>query len=65
VIHGTADPVYPFEHGVALSRAVEGAKLVRLDGGGHELHPADWDTIVEAIVAHTTARDSTTSSQAF
>jgi pimeloyl-ACP methyl ester carboxylesterase len=53
VIHGTADPVYPFEHGVALSQAVAGAKLVRLHGGGHELHPADWDTIVEAIITHT------------
>jgi len=55
VIHGTADPVYPIEHGVALSQAVKGAKLVRLDGGGHELHPDDWDTIVEAIVTHTNA----------
>jgi pimeloyl-ACP methyl ester carboxylesterase len=55
VIHGTADPVYPFEHGVALSQAVEGAKLVSLDGGGHELHPADWDAIIEAIIAHTNA----------
>src|SRR5688572_1575785 len=55
VIHGTADPVYPFEHGVALSQAVEGAKLVGLHGGGHELHPADWDTIVEAIITHTDA----------
>jgi pimeloyl-ACP methyl ester carboxylesterase len=55
VIHGTADPVYPFEHGVALSQAVEGAKLVGLHEGGHELHPADWDTIVEAIITHTNA----------
>jgi pimeloyl-ACP methyl ester carboxylesterase len=53
VIHGTADPVYPVEHGVALSETVPGAKLVRLEGGGHELHPADWDTIIGAIVAHT------------
>ena len=30
-----------------------GAKLVRLDGGGHELHRADWDTIIGAIVEHT------------
>jgi pimeloyl-ACP methyl ester carboxylesterase len=53
VIHGTADPVYPIEHGVALAEAVAGAKLVRLEGGGHELHPADWDTIIGAIVTHT------------
>jgi pimeloyl-ACP methyl ester carboxylesterase len=55
VIHGTADPVYPIEHGVALSEAVAGAKLVRLEGGGHELHPADWDTIIGAIAQHTKA----------
>lgn len=54
VIHGTADPVYPIEHGIALAKEVPGATLVRLDGGGHELHPADWDPIIDAIVAHTT-----------
>ncbi len=53
VIHGTADPVFPFEHGIALSTAVPGAKVVRIDGGGHELHRADWDTIIGAVVAHT------------
>jgi pimeloyl-ACP methyl ester carboxylesterase len=54
VIHGTEDPVYPIEHGIALAQAVDGAKLVRVEGGGHELHRADWDTIISAIVEHTT-----------
>lgn len=53
VIHGTADPVYPIEHGEALAAIVAGASLVRLEGGGHELHPAHWDTIVAAIARHT------------
>lgn len=53
VIHGTADPVYPFEHGVALSRAVKGAKILAVEGGGHELHPSDWAAIIDAIVKHT------------
>jgi pimeloyl-ACP methyl ester carboxylesterase len=53
VIHGTADPVYPIDHGVALSQAVGGAKLVRIEGGGHELHKVDWDTMIAAIVSHT------------
>jgi pimeloyl-ACP methyl ester carboxylesterase len=53
VIHGTADPVYPVEHGIALSEAVGGEKLVRIEGGGHELHRADWDRIIGAIVMHT------------
>src|SRR5215207_729549 len=57
VIHGTADPVYPIEHGVALADAVAGAKLVRLDGDGHELHRDAWNSIIDAIVAHTAIED--------
>jgi pimeloyl-ACP methyl ester carboxylesterase len=53
VIHGTTDPVFPIEHGIALAKAVPGSKVTRIEGGGHELHPADWDTIIGAIVAHT------------
>jgi pimeloyl-ACP methyl ester carboxylesterase len=53
VIHGTADPLIPHPHGVALAEAVPGAKLVTIDGGGHELHENDWDQILDAIVAHT------------
>jgi pimeloyl-ACP methyl ester carboxylesterase len=52
-IHGTADPVYPIEHGEALVAAVPGASLVTLDGGGHELHKAHWETIIAAIIRHT------------
>lgn len=52
VIHGTTDPVYPLEHGIALARSVPGTKVVRIEGGGHELHPDDWDTIISAVVAH-------------
>jgi pimeloyl-ACP methyl ester carboxylesterase len=56
VIHGTADPVYAVDHGAALSEAVRGAKLVRIEGGGHELHRADWDTIINAVVMHTSTK---------
>jgi pimeloyl-ACP methyl ester carboxylesterase len=52
VIHGTEDPIFPVEHGAALAEAVAGARLVRIEGGGHELHPDDWVTIVHAIVGH-------------
>jgi pimeloyl-ACP methyl ester carboxylesterase len=59
VVHGTTDPVFPLEYGAALAAKVAGAKLVRIEGGGHELHRADWDTIIGAIVEHTgvTSRD--------
>jgi pimeloyl-ACP methyl ester carboxylesterase len=53
VIHGTEDPLIPYQHGVALAEAVPGARLVTLEGGGHELNEGDWEQIVEAIVAHT------------
>ncbi|MER9582176.1 alpha/beta hydrolase [Mesorhizobium sp. M0276] len=52
VIHGTADPIFPIEHGEALAKAVPGAKIIRIEGGGHELHPDDWTEISAAIVAH-------------
>ncbi|RWX19377.1 alpha/beta hydrolase [Rhizobium hidalgonense] len=52
VIHGTADPIYPVEHGELLARTVKGAKLVRLEGGGHEIHPNDWEEIISAVAAH-------------
>ncbi|TPJ56642.1 alpha/beta hydrolase [Mesorhizobium sp. B2-7-1] len=52
VIHGTADPLFPIEHGQALAKAVRGASLVKVEGGGHEQHRNDWPQIVDAIVAH-------------
>ncbi|MCP9229525.1 alpha/beta fold hydrolase [Mesorhizobium sp. LMG 17147] len=56
VIHGTDDPIFPVEHGAALADAVAGARLLRIEGGGHELHPDDWAAIIDAIVAHSQAR---------
>jgi len=53
VIHGSDDPVLPVGHGVALAREIPGASLLTLEGMGHELHPADWDTILRAIMRHT------------
>jgi pimeloyl-ACP methyl ester carboxylesterase len=55
VIHGTADPLIRYLHGVALAEAVPGAKLVTIEGGGHELHERDWDQMLDAIARHTEA----------
>ncbi|TIW00527.1 MAG: alpha/beta fold hydrolase, partial [Mesorhizobium sp.] len=49
VIHGTADPLFPIEHGEALAKVVPGARLVKIEGGGHELHRNDWRQIIDAI----------------
>ena len=56
VIHGGADPLFPFEHGVALAAAVPGAELVKIECGGHELHEDDRDQILDAILTHTARR---------
>jgi pimeloyl-ACP methyl ester carboxylesterase len=54
VLHGTDDPFLPFGHGVALAAEIPGARLVAVDGAGHEPPPrVRWDVIVPAVVAHT------------
>ncbi|WP_330657274.1 alpha/beta hydrolase [Anaerocolumna aminovalerica] len=52
IIHGTEDPIIPYEHGVHLSKIIPNAILVTLDGTGHELHYNDWDEIINAISKH-------------
>jgi pimeloyl-ACP methyl ester carboxylesterase len=53
VIHGTVDPLFALEHGVALAEEIPGARLLTLPGAGHGLYRADWDTVAPAIVEHT------------
>jgi len=53
VIHGTADPMFPLEHGEALAREIPGARLLTLEETGHGVERADWETIARAILAHT------------
>ena len=52
-IHGTADPMFPIEHGEALAREIPGARLLPLEGAGHGVERADWEIIVAAILNHT------------
>ena len=53
VIHGTADPMFPIEHGEALAEEIPDARLLRLVGAGHGVYRADWEAIVAAILEHT------------
>lgn len=57
VIHGSADPMFPLEHGRALAEEIPAARLLTLQGAGHGVERADWPTIVAAMAEHTTARD--------
>ena len=58
VIHGTADPMFPVEHGQALAGEITGAGLLTLQGAGHGVDPADFETVAAAIVEHTGRRTS-------
>jgi pimeloyl-ACP methyl ester carboxylesterase len=53
VIHGTADPMFPLQHGAALAEEIPGARLVALEGAGHGVDRADWDALARAILEHT------------
>ena len=55
VIHGTADPMFPMEHGKALAEAIPGASLLLLEDAGHGVYRADWERIAGAILEHTAA----------
>jgi pimeloyl-ACP methyl ester carboxylesterase len=58
VIHGTADPMFPLEHGEAVAAEIPGASLLTLEGAGHGVDRADWTIIVPAIAAQTAAIDA-------
>lgn len=53
VIHGTEDPLFPLEHGLALAKEIPGARLLELEQTGHELPRRVWDVVVPAILEHT------------
>jgi pimeloyl-ACP methyl ester carboxylesterase len=56
VIHGRADPLVPFRGGRATARAIPGARLIPVDGMGHDLPREVWPTIVQAVAETTSAR---------
>jgi pimeloyl-ACP methyl ester carboxylesterase len=54
VIHGIQDPLVSVEGGKDTAKAIPGAKLMLIEGMGHDLpHSGAWPRIVEAIAAHT------------
>ncbi len=55
VIHGDEDPLMPPRGGRATAWAVPGARLVRIQGMGHDLPRPLWPQIVGAIADHARA----------
>ena len=57
VVHGTEDPLFPYEHAVALAREIPAAELLALERTGHEYFPREtWDLVVPAVLRHTAGR---------
>jgi len=52
VLHGDADTLVPVEHGIATAETIPGAKLHIVKGMGHDVPPAAWPELVEAIARH-------------
>jgi pimeloyl-ACP methyl ester carboxylesterase len=51
VVHGTADPLFPFGHGEALANGLPHAELLPLEGVGHQAPPrAWWTTVIAAML---------------
>jgi pimeloyl-ACP methyl ester carboxylesterase len=57
VIHGSRDRMVARSGGVATARAIPGARLMVVDGMGHDLPEAAWAPLVEAIAGHAHAAD--------
>jgi pimeloyl-ACP methyl ester carboxylesterase len=52
VIHGTEDPLFPFDHAEALAEAIPGADLVPWISVGHELPPQLVPRLTRLIIEH-------------
>jgi pimeloyl-ACP methyl ester carboxylesterase len=59
VIHGTADRLVGFSGGRATARAIRGARLMPVEGMGHDLPRVLWPQLIDAIATHAhTAQDT-------
>ncbi len=52
VIHGAIDPLIGVSGGKATAAAIPDSELVVIEGMGHDLPPAAWPRIVDALVAN-------------
>jgi pimeloyl-ACP methyl ester carboxylesterase len=54
VVHGSHDPLFPLPHGRALAGRIPGARLLVVQGMGHQVPPRrTWPTVVPAVLALT------------
>jgi pimeloyl-ACP methyl ester carboxylesterase len=49
VVHGTIDPLTRLPGGRRTARAIPAARMLEIEGMGHDLPPAVWSSIIDAI----------------
>ncbi|MBT9506211.1 alpha/beta fold hydrolase [Rhodoferax sp.] len=52
VLHGKADPLVPYACGEDTARRIPGAKLVGIEGMGHDLPPGVVERLLEPLIPH-------------
>jgi pimeloyl-ACP methyl ester carboxylesterase len=57
VVHGTADRLVRPSGGMATTSAIRGARLMLIEGMGHDLPSAAWPELLDAIAGHAHAAD--------
>jgi pimeloyl-ACP methyl ester carboxylesterase len=57
VVHGTADRLVRPSGGMATTSAIRGARLMLIEGMGHDLPTAAWPELLDAIAGHAHAAD--------
>jgi pimeloyl-ACP methyl ester carboxylesterase len=64
VIHGTADTLVSPSGGRATARAIAGAKLMMIEGMGHDLPRVLWPRLIDAFATHAAKADRLAESRA-
>ena len=55
VIHGSKDRMVARSGGIATARAIPGARMVTIQGMGHDLPSAAWPQLIAAVAEHATS----------
>jgi pimeloyl-ACP methyl ester carboxylesterase len=58
VIHGTVDKLIRPSGGRATAKAIPGARLIEIEGMGHDLPRAIWPRIIDEVATHARASGS-------
>ena len=64
VIHGTADPLIRPSGGRATVRAIPDARLMTIEGMGHDLPRGAWSRIIEGVVENAARAEASEPAQA-